>query len=49
MATTTIPTIKTVLFTKEEDKVRKKKMVERYQDRDMMDETAKNYILKGTN
>jgi hypothetical protein len=46
MATTTKPTVKTVIFSTE-DKYRKRKMVARLKARDMLSSGAENYILKG--
>ena len=46
VATTTFPTVKTVAFSSE-DKYRKTKMVATLEARDMLDESSKNYILKG--
>jgi len=46
MATTTKPTVKTVVFSSE-DKYRKEKMVALLEARDMLDESTKNYVLKG--
>ena len=46
MATTSKPTIKIVIFSSE-DKYRKEKMVAMLESRDMLDESTKNFILKG--
>lgn len=46
VATTTIPTVKTVLFSSE-DKYRKLLMVAILEARNMLDKSSKDYILRG--